>query len=88
MITKMFKKKRYFAVQMPTNEKTYLIKVGRNIKEIRKSKGLSQVELAHMCDFEKTNMSRIESGNNNPTIRTLLKIAEALEVNLFEILKP
>jgi transcriptional regulator with XRE-family HTH domain len=69
-------------------EKNYLIKIGRNIKELRKEKGISQVELAYMCNFEKTNMSRIESGNNNPTIRTLLKIANALDVDLFEILKP
>jgi transcriptional regulator with XRE-family HTH domain len=69
-------------------EKNYLIKIGRNIKELRKEKGISQVDLAYMCNFEKTNMSRIESGNNNPTIRTLLKIANALDVDLFEILKP
>ena len=70
------------------DHKTYLLKIGRNIKELRKDKGISQVELAYMCNFEKTNMSRIESGNNNLTIKTLLKIAEALDVSLFDILKP
>ena len=66
----------------------YLAKIGKNIKEIRKSKGISQVELAYMCNFEKTNLSRIESGNNNPTVRTLLRIAKALKVSLFDLLKP
>lgn len=65
----------------------YLIRIGKNIKELRCGKGLSQSELAYMCNFEKTNMSRIESGKNNPTIKTLLKIADALEVSLFDILK-
>ena len=65
----------------------YLKKVGKNIKKIRISKGITQVDLAYMCDFEKANMNRIESGNNNPTIRTLLKIANALEVDLLEFLK-
>jgi transcriptional regulator with XRE-family HTH domain len=66
----------------------YLIKIGKNIKEIRKVKGITQSELAYMCNFEKTSMSRIESGNTNPTINTLLKIADALDVSLFDILKP
>jgi transcriptional regulator with XRE-family HTH domain len=69
-------------------EKNYLKKIGKNIKRIRLAKGISQVDLAFSCNFEKTNMSRIEAGNNNPTIRTLLKIAKALEVNLFELLEP
>jgi transcriptional regulator with XRE-family HTH domain len=70
------------------NEKAFLKKIGMNIRELRKSKGLSQVELAHICDFEKANMNRIEAGVTNPTIKTLLKIASALDVDLFEILNP
>jgi transcriptional regulator with XRE-family HTH domain len=87
MITVLFLNKRYFVVDF-MNQKAYLAKIGKNIKELRKSKGISQVDLAFMCNFEKTNLSRIESGNNNPTIKTLLKIAEALKVSLFDILKP
>lgn len=70
------------------DERVYLKKVGKNIKKIRISKGITQVELAFMCDFEKANMNRIESGNNNPTLKTLVKIANALEVDLFDLLKP
>jgi transcriptional regulator with XRE-family HTH domain len=70
------------------DEGAYLSKIGKNIKELRRSKGISQLELAYRCNFEKTNLSRIESGKNNPTIRTLIRIANAMKVNLFEILKP
>lgn len=87
MITVLFINIRYF-VMGKMDEVSYLAKIGKNIKEIRKSKGISQVELAYMCNFEKTNLSRIESGKNNPTIRTLLRIAKALKVNLFDLLKP
>jgi len=42
--------------------------------------------LGYSLDIEKSNMSRIESGNTNPTIIMLKKIAEELEVSLKELL--
>ena len=60
--------------------------IGNNIKMIRESKGISQQKLAADCNFEKSNMSRIEAGNTNPTIYTLYKIAVALEVDVREII--
>ncbi len=61
--------------------------IGKNIAAIRKRKGFKQNDLAQMCEFEKSNMARIENGNTNPTIKTLIKIARALEVDLGEIIK-
>lgn len=61
--------------------------IGRNIAAIRKKRGYKQTDLAQMCEFEKSNMARIENGNTNPTIKTLIKIAKALEVELGEIIK-
>lgn len=46
---------------------------------------MSAQELAGLCNFEKSNMSRLESGNTNPTIWTLYKICQALGVSLEEI---
>ena len=63
-------------------EKEFLKKLGKRITLLRKRKKISQIELASNCDFEKSNMSRIESGRTNPTALTLLKIAQALEVPL------
>jgi len=40
-----------------------------------------------MCDFEKSNMSRLEAGNTNPTIYTLYKISLALEIELVDLLE-
>ena len=58
-----------------------LILVGKKIKELRESKGLSQVELVGKMqgEIDPTNISRIESGRTNPTVFTLFRIAEALE---------
>jgi transcriptional regulator with XRE-family HTH domain len=57
-------------------------KIGERIRFLRESKGISQQNLAAVCNFEKANLSRIEAGRTNPTISTLYKISQALEVNI------
>lgn len=66
-----------------------LKKVGKKIKEVRESKGFSQVELVGKMqgEIDPTNISRIESGRTNPTIYTLYRIAEALEVKVTDLVK-
>lgn len=68
------------------DKKTLQIRLGERVKQLREQKGLSQQELASMCDFEKSNMSRLEAGNTNPTIFTLYKICKALDITLGELL--
>jgi len=65
----------------------FLKRLGHNIKTIRESKGISQQQLAAECNFEKSNMSRIEAGNTNPTIYTLNKIANAMGIEIKDLLK-
>lgn len=62
-------------------------KVGKSVQNIREGKNLSQVDLAGkmMGKFDTTNISRIESGRTNPTLFTLYRISEALEVPLSDI---
>ena len=63
-------------------------KVGTRIKILREARNLSQQDLADLCNFDKGDMSKIEAGKANPTLKTLLKISLALEVNfpdLFQI---
>ena len=60
-------------------------KIGNRIRELRESKGISQQNLAAVCDFEKANMSRIEAGRTNPTISTLYKISQALETTISDL---
>lgn len=74
---------------MSSMEKGDLLKiVGKRVQEIRISKGYSQVDLAGKIKgtIDTTNISRIESGRTNPTLFTLYRIAEALEVNLSQLL--
>jgi len=66
-------------------KKIALVRIGLNIRKIREIKKISQQDLAAACNFEKSNMSRIEAGRTNLTIGTLLKICEALQVELAEL---
>lgn len=63
-------------------------KIGKRIQKVRKKEGLTQQELAKKSDVLLTTLTKIEVGNNNnPTIKTLKKIADALEVTVDYLLK-
>jgi len=62
-------------------------KVRRNIVRIRQEKGYTQERLAYESGISKGFLSEIESGKKSPTIRTLEKIAETLEITLSELTK-
>lgn len=68
------------------NKEELLIAIGKNIRAIREGKNISQAELAARCNYEKSNMSRIESGKTNLTIGTLLNIAESLDTTIVKII--
>ena len=48
------------------------------IIQARKEQKMTQEELAKKIGTQKSNISRLESGNYNPTIELLSKVAEAL----------
>lgn len=62
--------------------------VGKNIKRYRVQKGILQQDLAAICNMEIPNMSRIENGRTNPTLKTLLRISSSLGVEIIDLLKP
>lgn len=68
-------------------ESVILKRVGENIARIRKERKITQIELGHRCDFDRSNMRRIEAGRTNPTLLTLQKIATALETTVEELVK-
>jgi len=59
--------------------------LGENIKSLRKQKGLTQMDLSAMCNMDKPNIVRIETGRTNPTTKTLKIIADALEVKVSDL---
>lgn len=63
-----------------------LADIGLRIRRLRESKELSIQDLADKLDIEYNNVIRIEKGRTNFTIGTLVKIANALEVELRDII--
>lgn len=60
--------------------------IAKKIKEIRQSKGLSVQEVAYRCDIERSNLSRLEAGKTNMTIKTLYIICTALNIKLSDLI--
>lgn len=61
--------------------------LGNNIRQIRREKDLSQEALAEFADINVTFLGKIERGQANPTIETLMKISRAFDLpvtKLFE----
>jgi transcriptional regulator with XRE-family HTH domain len=60
--------------------------LSENIKRFRKKKGMSQDKLAKLADVTHTTLVKLESGvNDNPTVKTLKKISDALGITLDEL---
>lgn len=49
---------------------------------LRKERGITQQEIADRTGIKRTNVARIESGRNAPTIEVLVKLAVALDMEL------
>ena len=56
--------------------------LGKRIKELRKEAGLTQEKLAELINIETTSLSGIESGRHFPSLPTVEKIANNLNVEL------
>lgn len=61
--------------------------ISNKIRELRKEKQMTVQELVYRCDMERSNMSRIESGRTNLTVKTMCIICNALNVNLRDIIR-
>lgn len=62
-------------------------KLADEFLRIRKEKGLSHDKVAALTGLSRSGISMIESGQRTPTIVTCLKICDALEVSLSDLLK-
>jgi transcriptional regulator with XRE-family HTH domain len=56
-----------------------------NLKRIRLQRGLSQERLAHAADLNMTHVAKIERSEREPGVRTVAKLAKALEVPAAEL---
>ena len=68
------------------NKEVLLKDLGEKIREIRKDKGVTQVQLAHSIGKDQQSIQRLEAGNINPSYIYLQEIAEGLNVTLLDVL--
>jgi transcriptional regulator with XRE-family HTH domain len=61
--------------------------VGRNVRRIRRKKGLTQEKFAELSGFSQQYISSLEQGRRNPTVVTLYELAAALGVSHRELLR-
>lgn len=64
-----------------------LVALGRAIREIRLSKGISQEKLALLAEVDRSYVGRIERGDNNVAVLTLARLAAALETSLAKLMQ-
>ena len=66
-------------------EEDFYKKVGKRIQQIRLEKAMTQLDVAALCNYEKSTISRIESGRTNLTLKTLYLLSKALNVSMKDL---
>lgn len=61
--------------------------VGERIRKLRRAKNWRQIDLAEQSGVHEVHISDLERGSREPGLRTLRKIATALETTLSDLLK-
>lgn len=59
--------------------------LGYKIKEIRKARQYTQIELAEKIDVDPKYLSRIETGMSSPSLKTIEKIVEVLHADIGQL---
>jgi transcriptional regulator with XRE-family HTH domain len=65
-----------------------LIKIGKKIREIRKSRGFSQEDFAAAAQLGRSYAGRVERGEQNISMQSLIQIALTLKVEVGELFPP
>ncbi|ALM53087.1 helix-turn-helix domain-containing protein [Halomonas huangheensis] len=69
-------------------DKISLSTLGQHLQQLRTTRGWSLSQLASMAGIAKSNLSRLEQGNGNPTLDTLWRLAVHLEVPFGTLVAP
>ncbi|OOE11828.1 transcriptional regulator [Stutzerimonas degradans] len=57
---------------------------GQRLRDVRLSVGISQEDLASRADLDRTYVSGCERGKRNPSLKTIAKLAKALNINIMD----
>ncbi|MBS7252998.1 helix-turn-helix domain-containing protein [Flavobacterium branchiicola] len=71
---------------MNISEENYIVNLGIHIRQLREKKDLSQQDLADDSGMSKSQIARIETAKINTSVKTLVKIANGLNIEPKELL--
>jgi transcriptional regulator with XRE-family HTH domain len=71
----------------PKEDQQVIDLVAGNVRSLRKAAGLSQEELAHEADVDRTYVSQVERSQRNITISVLARIARTLKTSPAKLLE-
>lgn len=63
------------------------VSFGNRIRELRKSRGLSQEALADLAELDRSYIGGVERGDRNISLNNIQKLSIALNVNITEFFK-
>ena len=66
----------------------YRVAFGERVRELRKAKGFTQEAFAHYAGLDRADFGRLERGQRNPTLDSIVELAEALDVDIRELFPP
>ncbi|WP_341346264.1 helix-turn-helix transcriptional regulator [Paenibacillus sp. FSL H3-0469] len=71
------------------NDTTNTLKqiIGKTVKAIRLKQGLSQEDLAHECNVDRSYISMIEVGRNEPSVTKIFELCRGLKVAPSDFIK-
>ena len=70
-----------------SDESDILLRFGERVRNLRKDKGFSQEKFAAECGLDRTYFGGIERGERNVALRNIEVIANALDLNLSELME-
>jgi transcriptional regulator with XRE-family HTH domain len=60
---------------------------GKNLRKLRKERGLSQEDLAEKAGLHRTYVGSLERGERNPSLLNIVKLSRALDISVTSLLE-
>ena len=63
------------------------VRLGRRIRDLRRQRGWRQIDLAAHAELSKTHVCELEVGKREVGLKTLERLAQALDVKISDLMK-
>jgi transcriptional regulator with XRE-family HTH domain len=61
-------------------------RLGKNVRQLRATRGMTQAQMARLSGLPRATWANLESGESNPTLGVLARVAGALQVTIEELI--